>query len=124
MRAEKNTCAKAPAVIGAMISEGGVLKKASRQIACLRGREKFHRGWAQIAAAFECSTVEEHLAEARVIRRCRVESTVALRRTARRAEVGPRWHRFEQTGLFIPCTGGDELGTEFRRQVKSSALHS
>src|SRR5438477_2573378 len=101
VRRAQDARANSPPVVRASVAVCGVLEKTRRQAAGLRCGEEFHHRGAQIAAAFECAPVEEHLAEARVIGRGRVESAVALRRAVARTELGPRRDWFEQTGLFI-----------------------
>ena len=123
VRRAQDAGAETPAVVRAAIAGGGVLEKARRQVAGLRGGEEFHRVGAQVAAAFERAAAEEHLAEARVVAWRRVESAVALRRAVARAKVGARWHGFEHTGVLVFRVGGDEFGTLPSGRVESRVLH-
>lgn len=110
MRRAQNTGADAPAVVRAAIPLGFVLEEARGQIAGLRRGQEFQGGGAQVAAAGERAAVEQHLAEARVVRRGGIESAIALGRAVARTEVGSRRDGFERTGIFVFRIGGGQAG--------------
>src|ERR1043166_6956074 len=124
MRGAQDASANAPAIVGAAVAKGVALEKPGWQIARLRSVQKFQGSGAEITVTFELPPIQKHLAETRIIRRGRIEASVALRGAVAWAELRPRWNRFERAGFLVLCIRGYKLGAQFGRQIKGCVLHS